>query len=116
MWKFCWPRALLRNVKWDRMLTEGDFGTQLSGCGVLSQVGTSPRAPNIPRPCHCGANVSRACITAMSDSMIMSSTKESLCIVAVRSFLVAPSKDKERPRSWLYFQEIANPMSKYNRY
>ncbi|KXL43546.1 MAG: hypothetical protein FE78DRAFT_81674 [Acidomyces sp. 'richmondensis'] len=31
----------------------------------------------------------------------MSSTKESLCIVAVRSFLVAPSKDKERPReSW----------------
>lgn len=37
-------------------------------------------------------------------------------IVAVRSFLVAPREDKERPGSWLYFQEIANPMSKYAKY
>lgn len=40
-------------------------------------------------------------------------------ITAVRTFLVAPDGSKpvdDRPGRWLYFQEIANPMSKYAKY
>lgn len=49
----------------------------------------------------------------------MSGSKEHPRIVAVRTFLVAPEPNKsetDKPGSWLYFQEIANPMSKYEKY
>ncbi|EOO01272.1 putative l-rhamnonate dehydratase protein [Phaeoacremonium minimum UCRPA7] len=49
----------------------------------------------------------------------MAASKEYPRIVAVRTFLVAPDPRKseaDKPGHWLYYQEIANPMSKYSIY